>query len=577
VGYIVKQKFIGDRYSLGDLVGSGGMAAVFLAHDEVLKRDVALKVLREPYAGDEGFVERFRREAQSAASLSHPHIVHTYDWGRLQDGGAYYMAMEYVPGGTLKDRILEGGALPPRTALEVASQIAEALVAAHECGVIHRDVKPQNVLLTDSGEAKVADFGLSRAANAATTSRSGLIMGTAGYMPPERAKGEPAGPRSDLYSLGVVLYEMLTGEMPYEDGTPVTVATKHITEPLRSPREVNHEIPEEIDALTSRLLAKDPDDRYGSAAELLEDLRRVGDGLPPTSADAGPVSADPGGAGASGVPYVVYGRRSRRLPWALAAFAALLALLGVVAWGPWSGSEEQAQARNAASGALDGSGPTFEEGDRTAAPKKEASRAGSLPEDEGQEGPRANIGSPELVDLDPASGAAVLPDGASEQGLRANIPADRANIPVELGTRVVDATESSGSQGVRNSDVSEGSVEEVSPEEASPEEVSPEEASPGFSDAGQAVATGTVPRHSSEPAGTVTDTGSSSRPVAKQGTAVSIVVSGGTTTREGGKGGEDTVRETTTLLTQPSKSRKPNKELSRYRQAMPLVEKQRRG
>jgi hypothetical protein len=233
------------------------------------------------------------------------------------------------------------------------------------------------------------------------------------------------------------------------------------------------------------------------------------------------------------------------------------------------GSEEQAQARNAASGALDGSGPTFEEGDRTAAPKKEASRAGSLPEDEGQEAPRANIGSPELVDLDPASGTAVLSDGASEQGLRANIPADRANIPVELGTRVVDATESSGSQGVRNSEVSEGSVEEappeeVSPEEASPEEASPEEASPGFSDAGQAVATGTVPRHSSEPAGTVTDTGSSSRPVAKQGTAVSIVVSGGTT-REGDKGGEDTVRETTTSLTQQSKPRKPNKELSRYR------------
>ncbi len=556
MGYIAKQKLIGDRYSLGDLIGSGGMAGVFLAHDEVLKRDVALKVLREQYAGDEGFVERFRREAQSAASLSHPHIVHTYDWGRSEDGGAYYMAMEYVPGGTLKDRILEGGALPPRTAVEVASQIAEALEAAHGCGVIHRDVKPQNVLLTASGEAKVADFGLARAANAATTSRSGLIMGTAGYMPPERAKGEPAGPRSDLYSLGVVLYEMLTGEMPYEDDTPASVVAKHVTEPLRSPREANHEISEEIDALTLRLLAKDPDDRYGSAAELLEDLRRVGDGLPPpVSADAEPVSADPGGAGVSGVPYVVYGRRSRKRPWALAAFAALLTLLGVVAWGPWLGSEEQAQARSAAREALDGSGPTFEEGDWAAASKEEASGAGGLPEDEGQESPRANIGSPELVGLDPASGAAVIPDGASGQDLR-------ANIPVELSTPVVDATESSESQGVRNSEVSEESVEE---------------ASPGFSDAGQAAMTGTVTRHSSEPAGTVTDTGSSARPVAKQGTAVSIVVSGGTTTREeGGKGAGDTVRETTTMLTQPSKSREPNNELSRYRQAMSLAEKQRR-
>ncbi|MDP8951701.1 MAG: protein kinase, partial [Actinomycetota bacterium] len=268
VSHIVKHKLIGDRYSLGDLIGSGGMAVVFLAHDEVLERDVALKILREQYAGDEGFVERFRREARSAASLSHPHIVHTYDWGRSEDGGAYYMAMEYVPGGTLKDRILKGGALPPRTAVEVASQIAEALEVAHGRGVVHRDVKPQNVLLTASGETKVADFGLARVANAATTSRSGLIMGTAGYMSPERAKGEPAGPRSDLYSLGVVLYEMLTGEVPYEDDTPATVAAKHVSEPPRSPREANPEIPGEIDALTLRLLAKDPDDRYGSATEL---------------------------------------------------------------------------------------------------------------------------------------------------------------------------------------------------------------------------------------------------------------------------------------------------------------------
>ncbi|MDP8952375.1 MAG: hypothetical protein M3N18_09075, partial [Actinomycetota bacterium] len=282
--------------------------------------------------------------------------------------------------------------------------------------------------------------------------------------------------------------------------------------------------------------------------ELLEDLRRVRDGLAPALADAGPVSADPGGTGVSGVPYVVYGRRSRKLPWALSAFAALLALLGVVAWGPWSGSEEQAQARDAVRETLDGSGPAFEKGERAAAPKEEAPDAGDLPEDEGQESPRASIGSPELVDLGPAPDVAVRHEGAPGQDLRASIPA-------EPGTQVAEATESSGTQGVRVSEVSQRSVEETSP---------------GFSDAGYA-ATGTAPRHSSEPAGTVTDTGSSARPAAKQGTAVSTVVSGGTTTREGGKGREDAVTEKTAVLTKSSKSRKSdNKKPSR------LAEKQRR-
>src|SRR5918998_666221 len=200
------------------------MAEVFLAYEEVLERDVALKILKEQYANDEGFIERFRREAQSAASLNHPNIVRIYDWGGTENGEASCMAMEYAPGGTLEDLILEDGPMPPHKAVEVASQIAEALGFAHERGVIHRDVKPHNVLLSEAGEVKVADFGIARAATATTTSRSNSILGTPSYMSPEQAKGGRVGPASDLYSLGVVLYEMLTGELPFEAEDPVALA-----------------------------------------------------------------------------------------------------------------------------------------------------------------------------------------------------------------------------------------------------------------------------------------------------------------------------------------------------------------
>src|SRR5215212_2132161 len=208
------QTLLDNRYARGEPLGRGGMAEVYLAHDEVLDRDVALKVLREKYAKNEEFVERFRREARSAASLNHPNIVPVYDRGRCEDG-MYYIAMEYVPGGTLKDRILGDGPLNLNAAIELGSQIARALGYAHEHGVIHRDVKPHNVLLTDTGYAKVTDFGIAKAATATTTtSSSGLVLGTAGYISPEQATGKPVDPRSDLYSLGVVLYEMLTGTLP---------------------------------------------------------------------------------------------------------------------------------------------------------------------------------------------------------------------------------------------------------------------------------------------------------------------------------------------------------------------------
>jgi eukaryotic-like serine/threonine-protein kinase len=277
------QQLVDNRYRLLKPLGSGGMADVYLAHDDILDRDVALKVMSTRYKGDEEFVERFKREAQSAAALSHPNIVSIFDRGESEDG-TYYIAMEYLPGGTLKDRILRRGALPARTAAAVALQMAEALRAAHERDVIHRDIKPHNILVTGSGDVKVTDFGIARAASSSTMTRTGHILGTAHYISPEQAMGEHVGPASDLYSLGIVLYEMLTGELPFDADTPIGIAMKHVNGHVRPPQELNPSVPDGISAITLRLLAKNPQDRYGSDDELIDDLERFCAGLDPSNA-----------------------------------------------------------------------------------------------------------------------------------------------------------------------------------------------------------------------------------------------------------------------------------------------------
>src|SRR5919107_5115735 len=254
----MRQLVLGDRYTLVELLGDGGMAEVYLARDNSLGREVALKVLREQYTDDEEFVERFRREAMSAAALNHPGIVQVYDRGRSEDG-TFYIVMEYVRGGTLKERIKEGN-LAPREAAEIASQVADALAVAHDRGVIHRDIKPQNVLLTASGEAKVSDFGIARAASWKTMTQTNSVLGTLAYMSPEQVRGDRVGPVSDLYSLGVVLYEMLASEPPYRGGDPIATAMKRLDEPPRNPQAVNPAVPEELDALVVKLLAKAPED-----------------------------------------------------------------------------------------------------------------------------------------------------------------------------------------------------------------------------------------------------------------------------------------------------------------------------
>ena len=358
------RKVLGDRYTLLEVLGGGGMARVYLAHDNVLDRDVALKVLREQHADDGDFVERFRREAKNAASLNHPSVVQIYDQGHAEDG-TYYMAMEHMPGGTLKERLAKGGPLAPAEAAEIASQVADALAVAHQRGIVHRDIKPQNVLLTASGEAKVADFGIARAVSARTVTEANLVLGTAAYMSPEQVRGERVGPASDLYSLGVVLYEILTGELPYQADDPIATAMKHLNQPPPHPRDANLAVSEELDALTAKLLAKDPEDRYSGATELAEDLKRIRDGLSPLAAEAGehptvPVSgmteeltgtAPTMVAPGRGVPQVGSGSTRRRTSLPLVALLIGVALLGGLAWALLRGPSER-DARDAGGAAL---------------------------------------------------------------------------------------------------------------------------------------------------------------------------------------------------------------------------------
>jgi hypothetical protein len=327
---------LGGRYLLSGLLGAGGMAEVFLAHDRMLGRDLALKVLMEHYAKDERFVGRFRKEAQSAAALNHQNVVQIYDQGRAEDG-RYYIAMEHVPGGSLKDLILRRGPLGPSEAARLALQVAQALHAAHRRGIVHRDIKPQNVLLDEAGDAKVADFGIALAASRTATSGTNLLFGTPGYMSPEQAMGERVGPESDLYSLGVVLYEMLTATVPFAAEGALATAMKHLTQQPLPPTKRNASVPEAMDALVMGLLTKDPEDRYPSAAQLIEDLRRARERLPLTFAGA---AGYPGTLGEprSGPPSVLAGsprstpRRRRSVGLRLVTLAALLTLLVGLGW-----------------------------------------------------------------------------------------------------------------------------------------------------------------------------------------------------------------------------------------------------
>jgi beta-lactam-binding protein with PASTA domain len=284
------------RYRIMRKLGAGGMANVYLAEDQELGRRVAIKILNDRHAGDDQFIERFRREAKNAAGLSHPNIVSIYDRGEAE--GTYYIAMEYLDGRTLKELIVGRGPAPIKTTIEYARQVLAAIGHAHRNGIVHRDIKPHNVVVDPDGRLKVTDFGIARS-GASQMTEVGSIIGTAQYLSPEQAKGAPVDQRSDLYSVGIVLYEMLTGKVPFSGDTPLEIAMKHLSAIPEPPSKLRPEIPDDLDLIVLRALAKDPEERYQSAEEMASDLSRVARGLGVSDETADAATAVLSGSGAT--------------------------------------------------------------------------------------------------------------------------------------------------------------------------------------------------------------------------------------------------------------------------------------
>jgi eukaryotic-like serine/threonine-protein kinase len=270
-------ELIAGRYELEELVGAGGMSAVYRAHDRLLERKVALKILDASYSADEETIERFRREARSVAQLVHPGIVTVIDRGA--DDGRQFIVFEYVDGLSLKEALDDAGRLPVRRALELAIETGRALSFAHGRGIVHRDVKPQNILLTPDGRAKVTDFGIARSLGVDSVTQSGTVLGTSSYIAPEQATGGEVGPATDVYALGVVLYELLAGEVPFTGDTFVAVAMRHVTEPVPPLLERRPDLPLRLVAAVERALAKDPAERYASMDDFVGELESCLDGL----------------------------------------------------------------------------------------------------------------------------------------------------------------------------------------------------------------------------------------------------------------------------------------------------------
>jgi beta-lactam-binding protein with PASTA domain/predicted Ser/Thr protein kinase len=350
------------RYRLERKLGSGGMADVWLAEDQELGRKVAIKMLHERYANDTQFVERFRREATHAAGLSHPNVVSIYDRGEAE--GSYFIVMEYVEGRTLKELLVTRGPCPVPVAISYVRQVLAALRYAHRNGIVHRDIKPHNVLVDHEGRVKVADFGIARAGSSQIT-EAGSIIGTAQYLSPEQARGAPVDESSDLYSTGIVLYELMTGTVPFNGETPVEIAMKHLSQVPAAPSTHRPEIPRDLDYVALRALAKDPSDRYHSAEEMDSDLERIARGigvsaetaeaattvLARTDVGEAATTIGPAGAAAAGSTTYTPGRyyeydappRRRSIwPWLLGVLLVALAVVG--GWFAWQEVQSQLSA-----------------------------------------------------------------------------------------------------------------------------------------------------------------------------------------------------------------------------------------
>jgi serine/threonine-protein kinase len=330
---------LSDRYELKNQLGAGGMAEVFLGRDRVLGRTIAVKTLLTQYGGDPHFIERFRLEAQHAAALNHPNIVSVYDTG--SDNGTHYIVMEYVEGKTLRDIIREEGPLLPERVAEIGADVCAGLSFAHSHGIVHRDIKPANIMVTSAGAVKVADFGIARAVSGDTVTQTAMVLGTAQYFSPEQAQSAPVDARSDIYSLGVVLYEMLTRQVPFTGSSPVAIAYKHVKEAPVLPSRLNPDVPPALESIVMKAMAKNPDNRYQNAQEMREDLLRALHGRP---VQATPVLSDQTGMisplsdetvvleRGRGVRAEFQPERRRRRTGMILLTFIILAILGVAAW-----------------------------------------------------------------------------------------------------------------------------------------------------------------------------------------------------------------------------------------------------
>jgi serine/threonine-protein kinase len=319
---VAPETIVDERYRVLSRLGSGGMADVYCAEDTHLGRQVALKVLYRRFAQDAEFVERFKREAQSAAGLTHPNVVNVFDRG--EHDGTYYIAMEYLPGHTLKEVVAERGVLDQEAVIDIGIQILRAASFAHRRGVIHRDLKPHNVMLDDAGNAKVTDFGIARA-GASEMTEAGSIMGTAQYLSPEQAQGQSASAQSDIYSVGIILYELLTGRLPFDGESAVAIAVQHLNDPP-TPISSLRPVAPELEAAVMRALAKDPGDRWAGADEFIRALEgaRAGVAAQPLGQDTAAFAPLP--------PAVEHHdeERKRRWPWIALGLTALLIALGAL-------------------------------------------------------------------------------------------------------------------------------------------------------------------------------------------------------------------------------------------------------